>query len=643
MYSPNQSSSYSCGPSGSPLYSPTRRLDNPYVDFASKFVPRSFSDVIDWSEHVSSLSDDLGLGLRRLYTYFCTPLDIDAYAIGQKEHDSANSVRWDVLLNQKADYLGHTTQLGMNVGVYGNDFVTVTLKHKRLIQCPQCQTMVSVRDVARYPDMDFNFQNMKFTGNCINKKCSSTGRVRFDLVHQYDRAVDNIIIKHWPIRELDFDYLESTDELRVYWRIPNRISRKVLMDKDPDMLHDLDYGALEAVCEKKLLLFDDRVMFHAKEPHLSGLENRGLGIPRTLALARQHWLVQLLKKQCQALASSYVTPMKFFSMGAGAAGGLGAMDPVQQVDARQFRNNVEEMIRSHDHDPNRAYVLPYPVQFQFAGGGADQFVPVGLIQQAASDLSSSLVPMAMLKGELTAQAAPMFLRTFEAFNREIPSMYNRWLWFVVSRVAELLRVSPVGCVHQSAAIADNINVDSMLMQAASMGKTSDYVWMRRLNLNPQTERNRRLEEAKAELKFQEEMAKIQEQSGFAGGIAAQAGQPLAAAAAGPQAAGGDPNAQGGDPAAAGGDPAAGGAPPGAGGMPLLPSQGYEPPTDIVAMEAAAGQMAMQLAQLPQIQRDQELTILRQGRQAFHDMVTSGLERVRSDAEKQGRQQLLPQA
>lgn len=37
------------------------------------------------------------------------------------------------------------------------------------------------------------------------------------------------------------------------------------------------------------------------------------------------------------------------------------------------------------------------------------------------DLSNKLVPMAMLSGELTTQGAPMFLRMFEAMNREIPS------------------------------------------------------------------------------------------------------------------------------------------------------------------------------------------------------------------------------
>lgn len=631
-------SSYGCGPGGVNMYAPDRRMESPYLDFATKAVPKTFSDVIDWSEHVTSLSDDLGDGLRKLYTYFCTPVDVDAFDLENQEYDANNAIKFRIMLEQLIDYPTEVSTLGRNTGVYGNDFVTITLKHKRLIVCPDCSWSVLLSHVRRMPEVDFKFKDMVFSGNCQGR-CKNTGRKKFQLQHAYDRRAENLIFKHWNIRELEFDYMEAINELRVYWKIPNRLKKRVLDDQDPETIHDLDISVLKSICEGKLLEFDDRVMFHAKEPHLAGLENRGLGIPRTLSLARQHWLIQLLKKQCQALASSYVTPLQFFSMGQTGSTGLSSMDALQTVDARVFADNVEEMLQAHKLDPRRKFVLPFPVQFQYAGGGADQFVPAGLLQLASQDLSNSLVPMAMLRGELTAQAAPMFLRTFEAFNREIPAMYNKFLWFVVSRVTELLKISPVGCIHQTASIADNMNMDAMLMQTAGMGQTSNYAWMHRVGLNPRTENNRKLAEARQELEFQESLKGIQQEFGFQDAVSQNAQMPMQQAAMGPP--------QEGAPGAPGAPAPEGAAPPpgapggGQMGTPLLPSQGFIPSSDAVSMEGEAVQLAQMLGEMPQAQRNQELSIIRNDHQAFHHMVTGELEKLRQSTAMQARQEMAP--
>lgn len=629
---------YGCNPASTQLFGNSKKFENPYLDFASKSVPRTFSDVIDWSEHVVSLSDDLGDGLRKLYTYFCTPVDIGVLETEQKEFDSANALKWEVGLIQKLGYQSEVTQLGRNVSVYGNDFVTITLKHQRLIGCPDCGWEVGLDLVRDFPGIDFKFKDMVFSGFCQSKQCQGRGRKRFLVRHVYDRSFENLVFKHWPIRELEFDFMEMTNTLRVYWRIPNRIKNRVLSDNDPETIHDLDLSVLRCICEGKLLEFDDRVMFHGKEPHLSGLENRGLGIPRTLSLARQHWLIQLLKKQCQALASDYVTPMGFFSMD--QRGSAQSMDPIQSVDSQVFGNYIENMVEAHRKDPRAKYYVPFPVNFQYAGAGGDQFVPATLLQYFSQDLSNSLVPMSILRGDLSAQAAPMFLRLFEAFNREIPVMYNRFLWFTVSRVAELLRTSEIGCMHQSASVADNLNVDAMLMESSAMGRTSNYSWMRRLGLNPQTENNRKLTEARSEMEFQQELQAMQEELGFQGSLQQQAQAPLMEAAADPQQQQGGPQGGGAPGGPAGGAPPQGGMQMGMGPS-MLPSQGYVPPMDIGQMEADAQQMAEVLGGLPQAQRNQELAVLRQDHQAFHALVTTELEKLRQNVAYQARNEVAP--
>lgn len=621
--------SYSCDVGGVNIYGRSRTLESPYADYASRYVPKSFSDVIDWSEHVTTLNDDLGVGLRKLYTYFATPVDVGVLDLDDKEHDSQNTLKWEMMLRQQLDHLSHVTQLGLNVGTYGNDFITVTLRHQRYIQCPRCYNELLLSEVQSYKSMDFKFSKMVFSGFCPSPLCKGRDRVKFGIRHNALTQADQLIIKHWPIRELEFDYDEATDDLVIYWRIPNRIKDKVLKDADPQALHNWDMGVLQAICENRLLKFDDKVMHHAKEPHLSGLDNRGLGIPRTLSLARQHWMIQLLKKQCQALSQEYVTPMKFFSLDGGGSG-MGAMDGVAQSDARIFANYVEQMISEHRQDPTKSYYVPFPMKFQYAGGGADQFVPANLLQLASSDLSASLVPAPMLRGELNAQGAPMFLRTFEAFHREIPQMYNRYLWFVCARASELLKLESIGCIHQSAAMADNIGVDSMLMQAASMGKISDLPWMRRLGLNPKTERNRQVTEARDEIEKMKKIQKIQEETDYQSLVQQGASSSMVQAA---QPADPQQQQQGG-----GGMQTPGMLPS---GNITLPSAGYQPPNDIAQMEAEAEVMAATLGMLDQSNRNHELSLLRESNSAFHSLVMSALDKLRSQTELQARQMVAP--
>lgn len=605
-------------------------IPNPYRDYATGAVPRTFSDVLDWSEHVATLSDDLGRGLNMLYAYFATDLDISDSSSEIEPYDEQNMAKWQLLLNQTLNYPMAEQQLGRNVGVYGNDFVTVTLMHTRTVTCPVCRWMTPVNMLREMSGTDFEFHDMRFLLRCQGR-CKSEHRNRkreFIVDHSYTRNAANIVVKHWPIRELDFDFLEARNKLRIYWRIPQRIKNLVLHSNDVDLLHDLDWSVLEAICKDKLMEFDDRVMFHAKEPHLSGLNNRGLGIPRTLMLAKQHWLVQLLKKQCQALASAYVLPIQFFSMAQPQSGSL-VGDPQSMMLGSQFADHIETMVRDHRRNPNRKFAIPYPVQFNVAGANANQFVPVELMRYASSELADSLVPMAMLRGDMTIQAAPMFIRLFESTHREIPQMYNSFAWFFSQRTSELLQLEPVRVQHVPVSVADNMGIDSLLQGAASIGKASDAAWMPRIGLNPRVERSRQLSEQLQDMQMQRALNKMQEDYGFTDQVSQGVSQATMS--------GGQPQ---------GGDGGQGDASGGQGGMPaapagpnmLLPSQGFKPSRSLDQMSAEAEAMADILLPLSPGQRRLELGAARETSPEFHSLLIAALKSRRQQIGTQAVQQ-----
>jgi hypothetical protein len=620
--------SYGCGVNGISM----RHTQNPessvYLDYASAHVPRNFSDAIDWSEHVFTLTDELGDGIKKLYGYFLTPLQsVNITEKELQEADIQHEQKMLLMLDQQLDYPGHAFQVGLNTAVYGNDFITATLSHTRQVVCKTCRTSIVIKESQQAKQIKLRFDGNSFVGSCINPNCQAFGRsASMDYVDTVQRDAGAIIIKHWPIRELEFDYREARDKLQIYWRIPNRI--KQLVDKNDLMtLHDYDFSILQAAKQDKLFLFNDSVMFHAKHPTLSGLLVQGLGLPRTLLHARPHWLLQLLNKQCQVIANSYVNPIPFFSPLSNASG---VGDVLHGTDQTVVGSIVENMVSRSKRQPGTFHYVPFPVQFQYAAGQADQFVPTELLKYMTDRFTNNLVPMGLLKGDINNQAAPFFLRMFESINREIPHLYNRFLWWLIARVCSMLQMETVSLMHTPSSINDNTMIDQMLMQMSASGKISDTSWMNRLRMNVPLERSRMLAEQRGTMELQQEVQGIQEELGVIGQVGQLAGQGAMAALQPPQQ--GDPS-QGGDPAAAGMAPLP--------GQLLLPTQGYQPPQDIMQMEADANMLAQMLGGMDSAGRRRELAALQSNSPAMHAMVTKALETLRDQTAMQGRQQLAP--
>ncbi|GIW89723.1 MAG: hypothetical protein KatS3mg109_0155 [Pirellulaceae bacterium] len=612
-------------------YGRIKPIESPYLDFATLARPRTFSDMIDWSEYVFEMSDEIKNGLSKLFGYFATRLLIADNKQDLGPADLNHVMNWERLLNRRFLYQSHVMELGFNLAVYGNDFITVSLGNARSLRCRRCNWMIRVGYCRKVPETRLHFSNMKFYAVCQGhcKKLGYNERQQMEVIHHVERSPQNIIIKHWSIRELEFDFLEVRNKLRIYWRIPERIRKLVLHDQDPDTLNDLDWAALQAIVENKYLEFDDRVMFHAKEPTLSGLENRGLGIPRTLALARQHWLVQLLKKQCQSLAAAYVSPIEFFSLAQPNMYGMTG-DPGATVNMAEFGNYVDEMLAAHRRDPTRKFFIPYPINYQIAGGQANQYVPVELLNWSLQQLSNSMVPMAMLQGDLTIQTAPVFIRLFESTNRGIPAIYNAFVWFLVSRISELLGYEPVEAYHAPVSVEDNLAIDQILQQGSLAGKNSDYAWQSRLALNPRWEQALMLTEQSNAMEMQREIEKLNERFAKSDQINQMAQMenpdPIEQQQMGAAGPGGQPGA----------------APPGPGGM-LLPSQGFQPSPDVNQMDIEAQHMAQLLLQLPPAQRQAEIGIIRQSHQMFHGLLMSYIDKFRRQMGMEARRQMFPTA
>lgn len=601
----------------------------PFLDYTSTAVPTTLRELWDWSEFMY-LSSDMRQINRRLFNYFITDLKIKAIDSQIKPLASGEEDEWIRLMDEKLGWRLHSSEMFDNYGVYGNDFMSLLTPIRRMLVCPKCGSMMDLEEFAKMQGADFKAENGKYIGRCRSMFCKQNGSVATQAFEPYDvRSSDpaTFKIKHWPVREMVLYHYEVTDETFYYWRPPEAVKKQVRRG-DLHTMATVDQGIIQAVNQDKLFKFRDKRLFHAKESTISGIQCRGWGLPRSLYMARQHWTLQLARKNIQALGIDWVLPIRLLSPSAQAAGSVNgvAMSPLTMVDGKDFERSMRNIRNAHRRDPTQMHTTSTPVDYQLLGGEANQLFPEAIYATAKNDLieSGGLTPE-IHSGSLTMQAAPVGLRLFEAANQAIPAILNAGLRFMCERVSEFGSREPVNALHERVMIVDNIETWMAQLQLATAGQISMQGPLKRMGIDMQDDI---IQQNREEFMRQEQSEKLQQRL-----EAKQMAQEEVQAAA-----------QGGGQALAGGgeEQAAGGA----GGQPADPyagqllSTGMVPSRNLDELQQQAMSLAGLLASADNATRQQELSLARQQHPSFHALLVAELENVRQQAASQGQQMVL---
>lgn len=596
----------------------------PFLDYASTAVPQTFSELLDWSEFAFLSTGDYHALFQRLYNYFNTDIKVRSVDSKQKPLDDSSAEDWKKLIEQKLSWGEKAASILFNLGVYGNDFISVYAPIRRFLICPNCQQQVEFRTLANRTGSDFAYRSGKFVARCFSPYCKANYGNSIVPWRIYDLRAsrpEDFKIKQWPVREMIIHHYMWADDTIIYWRIPEHYKRAVQFG-DVETLATADEQVLEAIEKNLLFKFRQDRILHLKEPMLTGLQTRGWGLPRSMFLHRQGWTVQLLRKQTQAMALDWVMPIKVVSPSTAPVSGGGISgSPNASVKGVDFARMFGNIVRSHSNNPTGWHATSMPVEANILGGNADQLFPRDLIQYAKDEfIDAGGFPVDLYRGSMTLQTAPVGLRLFEATNKSIPAILNRAVNFLANRVSELASREPVDVRHERVTITDDIELLMARLQMGMSGAMSMSDSMSRMGVDFREDAQQKMREQRIleemQLEAQEDMVNRQQ------GMAAVQPPPGAQPGDEGQAAGG----QEGAPM----DPTAG----------MLPSQGYVPPQLPEQMEEAAVALAQTLSMMPQPQRQQELQVLRERHKTFHGVVMARLREADNANAQQGRQMMI---
>lgn len=605
------------------------RFPDPFCDVASLSMPESIQVALRWCEYIMNANGPYRQAIDRVVSYFIT--DVEVGDLGENTIGREEKEKYRVFLEETLGIKTVLKTVAMDMLTYGNSFTSLLVPFRRYLACKKCgfeAPLVKMHSSSAYK---FKWEEFDFHATC--PQCHYSGRF-----NHIDRrsSEDGLRIKRWNPHEIDILWDPYSEECTYVWKIPEDYRNLIKAGH----LHHLEHASwevIQAIKDGKDLMFDKDVIYHAKEDALSGMRNRGWGISRVLVNFRQAWYYQILQRYNEAIALDYVIPFRVITP-APRGGDPASGDPVHAINLGSFTARVQAMLRARRVDPARWNILPFPVEYQALGGDATALAPRDLIEQAFDTLMKCIgMPVELMNGTLSFQAAPAALRLFEANWSHLPHCLNNFLRNLGQALSRVQSWEPISIKLQRVTHADDLNrqmAKLQLMQGQMVSKTTG---LKSVGLDYEEETKRMLEEERIYAEEQGRMQKEMEQ--------AQSMQDLSQQAEMMQGAGNPGASATGQPGAA---PA---------GAPMQPGMGGGSPVDAFMMQrqnspnvpitpedmqSQAQLLAQQILALPEAQKDSELIKLKRTDPTTHALVSSIIDDIRQQAKTQGGAMMMAQ-
>ena len=544
-----------------------------FDDVLGALLPTNIYDAFIISEYMMTTTPPFASVTNRVVRYFLTSISITGAS-------GANKEKYEKFIKSQLHLLDRCGEVGNDLLVYGNSFVSVYLPFERMLTCPKCGT----RYMARKIDYRFHPNTMSFTGKCY--RCDEN--VTFNRFDYPSPDQSRITIRRWNPKRFELRVHPVSGKTEYYYRLEeDKLVSHITSGKTVDRFYidEAPWDFIEACCTRMglgtpLFKFKDESILHIKVPALA-------------------YYVQLMRRYDEAIAMDYIIPFRVISPS--SVGNQDGQDALTMASMRGFVAAMQAMVERKRKNITDVQIAPYPINYQMLGGEGKQLAPKENLQQAMTDLINALgYPEDMYTGKLTMQTAPVAIRVFEKQYQYMVDGFNNLIDWALTRIARHMHWDDITGTLQSTTLADDIERKALILQAASAGDISKGTAYRTV----------------ADIDFMDEQKKIVTEQAQIQNI-----QQRAMAAQQAQQLNGGPQDE---------DADAAGVPGGSVGA---------TPGDVRAQAEA---YAQQLLSMPDSQRRGMLIKIKQSNPTLHDQVIGIMNDIRSQARSQGGAMMLQQ-
>lgn len=441
---------------------------DPYADISSYYLPTSIKDAFDLTENLVMTMPPFRAVIQRVVRYFLTALELHGAS-------DVNRQKYEDFFNNQIHILQQLGEIGEDVAIYGNAFVSIYLPFKRMLTCPHCGLCLCAEEV----DYDFDPKSLHFKGHC--KKCDQ------DVVFKRDdrRSTDQSKIKliRWNPKRMDLRVHPVSGKTEYFYRLDERLVTHITSGNKNDhfYINESSWEFIEAACSnrggtERKFQFKENSLYHFKMTTPAGVEMRGWGMPPLLSLYKLAYYVQMMRRYDEAIAMDFIVPFRvLFPQGSSNSDG---QDPLTLSSMRTFVAAMQQMVARKRKNLTDVQIAPYPIGYQMLGGEGKSLTPNEVMKTVQNDILNALgYPVDLYQGTLQLQAAPVALRVFERHWQFLVDGFNDLINWTMKIIARHLGWDDITGKLASVTLADDVERKALLLQSAAgqdISKTTAY-------------------------------------------------------------------------------------------------------------------------------------------------------------------------
>lgn len=488
---------------------------------------------------------------------------------------------------------------------YGNGFAWMYFPFNRYLvddRDPNHKREWALENFEKFGEVRYNMDRLTYTVvDPLTLGKSKKGRKTVELPFRDRLTMD---LKKIRIIILDPRYIVLrhsfwSNQSDVIWRF----DPDFLADIKDNKLHQINntpIAMLRAIANDEDFLFHPDEVFHLKAPSISGISNRGWGMPEVLANYRELHQIQVYRKIDEAVGMDYLLPFRIFSpnISSQAVG-----ENTYYTLLGQWEAQVQQLIANRRNSPFAIHAMPFPVEYNEHGAQGKEYAPKDMLEWQVNNMLDAFgYPAELFHGSMQVQQIPTSIRLFENAFLHLFLGFHNFLTWSTGKIQRHASMEDVKVSLQPPRIADNLEKTPMFFQLAAGGEIPRSYPFGQIGIEDPVEafRERKEEDAQMEKIEQEIGQKLQREQQL-GSMSEQLQQ----------------------------EGAAGAMPAGGSGAGLTPldtmQQAEQEAAAIVEMEPGAQQ--------------QQWDMLRQGDPTYYAIVKQKAEEYRRGAEQQGRASL----
>lgn len=449
-------------------------FSNPFFDQASTYTPQSVRSLFGFCRY-----------------YFLTHGVINAICTKSAEYPITDIIfahkdkgvvnRWKDLMLGDINYRTHQFEANLDYYVYGNAYLSASFPFRKLIICGGCNARIDAIDHRKH----WRYTDHRFYLTC--PKCGQSDFASATDDHQPKPSEIGMI--RWNPENVSIFHNESTGRMDYALDLSSKFRSLVTMGRK-DIVATTPQLFLQAVKEKRSLVFDKREVFHMRRPSLSSMD-QGWGVPLLMPVMKDAFYMQIMKKAQETVLLTHMLPQVFLYPQPATSGA----DPFSTVNLADWRGHIQREISRQRMDPSYYGILPFPLGHQIIGENGRSLLLMPEIRQMAELICTGMgFPVDLVFGQGTYAGTSVSMRMLENFFlSNVQSQYRLIHWFM-GRVSHYLNWAAPTARFKPFKMADDLQRMALASQMNTAQKISDTTLLAMMDFNVEDEASLQMKE-----------------------------------------------------------------------------------------------------------------------------------------------------